>query len=170
MITPANALFQLFTVEQFCVSIEDMPAEPALRDPSVFYAISGTKMPDFLDCPNHFIAILDMDYVQAEMSRYISDGVSSDQANVKISVRTTDYIAGSEKIHHLARTLDTLDNYVIAVPSDNRGEFDARNNIPRSAEKRVIAKCSRLETIRDRGLDGTLRRYLFEVVYTVRFL
>ena len=151
------------------MSIEDMPSDPSARDPNVWYAVSCLKMPDFATCPNNFIAVLDADYTQAERGKYISDGVPLEQANVKICVRTTDYAAGLLKIHKIARTLDILKNYVIAIPDDNRGEFKKMNDEPVSAEVRTVLTCSRLETIRDRGLDGSSRRYLLDVTYAVRF-
>ena len=169
MLTPAHGIFQILVLEGFCVSIDDMPNDPSARDPNAWYAISCLKMPDFSTCPNNFIAVLDVDYTQAERGKYISDGIPLEQANVKICVRTTDYVAGLTKIHHIARTLDTLKNYVVAIPDDNLGEFKKRNDEPQSAEVRTALTCNRLETIRDRGLDGSSRRYLFDVTYTVRF-
>ena len=174
MITPAHSIFQILVVEGFCKSIEDMPRNPAERDPNVWYAVSCLKMPDFEGCPNNLIGVLDMDYVQAERSNYIADGIPLDQANVKICVRTTEYADGLAKIHHIARTLDTLKNYVVSIPNAPFGDIDpfdklSKNNSPRYAEVRTVLTCTRLETIRDRGEDATMRRFLFDVTYTVRF-
>jgi hypothetical protein len=149
--------------------VEDVPKEASLRDPNVWCGFACLKLPDYAGVPNHCVGVLNMDYVQADRSNYVSDGIPLEQASIKIAVRTTDYAAGLTKIHQIARTLDTLQNYTIAVPGDNTGEFDDRNNVPRSAVKQTIMKCTRLETIRDRGLDATSRRYLFDMTYSVRF-
>ena len=62
MITPASAVWNVLHVEGFFVSVEDMPADPRMRDQNSWYGVACLKMPDFPDCPNNFIAVLDIDF------------------------------------------------------------------------------------------------------------
>lgn len=156
-------------MERYFTSIEEMPSDPHLRNPTTWYGVACLKMPDFYNSPNHLIAVLDADYVQADRSRYMSDGISLEQCNVRIVVRTTDYASGLSKIRHIVRTLEKVQDREIIITSENRGEFDDRNNTPLSGEKQTILSCSMVETIRDQGLDATGRRYVFAVLFAVRF-
>ena len=116
------------------------------------YAV--TKLPDSHFTPDNAIAVIEENATQeGSDSRYYVDGIPKLIGNVKLAIRGVDLKDMLEHFERVCREMDLIANVEVV---DGNGELVN------------IQSCNRTSGIQYVGLDGTNRRHLATIQYSIQ--